>query len=224
MGLINLNNYRLLLEEQLESTEFIYAGDVIDSTTSLFSQSIEGHGFSPDLVTEMLTGVYNQSFQDMVDNCSEMIINRRDFKDLYSVIEELSWTPTILFFSTREGLNLELEAELVPNLDNFIPPYFSKKYQLRVSSLAPNGTRDLEISAFFSPLIKESATESVFYLVDSPIQSLVWSLQNMEYQIGIEQHILSLPVYRCNFQALKIRVVDTQRLRDNKINTVIYDH
>lgn len=224
MESISLNNFRSLLEEQLESTEFIYAGDVIDSTTSLFSKSIEGHRFSPDLVTEMLTGVYNQSFQHMADNCSEMVIDRRNFKDLYRVIEELSWSPTILFFSTREGLNLELEGELPPDSGSFIPPYFSKKYQLRVSSLALNGPKDLEISAFFSPLIKESATESVFYLVDRPIQSLVWSLQNMEYQIGIEQHILSLPVYRCNFQALKIRVVDTQRLRNNKINTVIYDH
>lgn len=221
---INLNNFKTLLEGQLEQTEFIYAGDVIDSTTSLFSQSIEGHGFSPDLVTEMLTGVYNQSFQDMVDNCSEMTINRRDFKDLYSLIEELSWTPTILFFSTREGLNLELEGELPPNSGSFIPPYFSKRYQLRVSSLALNGPRDLEISAFFSPLIKESATESVFYLVDRPIQSLVWSLQNLEYQIEPNQHLISLPVYRCNFQALKIRVVDAQKLRDNKINRVIYDH
>lgn len=221
---INLNNFKTLLEGQLEQTEFIYAGDVIDSTTSLFSQSIEGHEFSPDLVTEMLTEVYNQSFQDMVDNCSEITINRRDFKDLYNVIEELSWTPTILFFSTREGLNLELEGELVANLDDFIPPYFSKRYQLRVSSLALNGRRDLEISAFFSPLIGESATESVFYLVDRPIQSLVWSLQNLEYQIEPNQHLITLPVYRCNFQALKIRVVDTQKLRDNKINRVIHDH
>ena len=74
MESISLNNFRSLLEEQLESTEFIYAGDVIDSTTSLFSKSIEVHIFSPDLVTEMLTGVYNQSFQHMVDNCSESLL------------------------------------------------------------------------------------------------------------------------------------------------------
>jgi hypothetical protein len=55
---------------------------------------------------------------------------------------------------------------------------------------------------------------------------MVWALQNMEYQIidlnnGLYEHIVNVPVYNCNYNSYKIRVIDTQKIREEKINTLL---
>jgi hypothetical protein len=82
-----------------------------------------------------------------------------------------------------------------------------------------------EVSAYYSPLIEDSEDDCYFYLVDKPIQSMVWSLQNMNYKIVENnyqfEHIVSFPIYHCDYNVYKIRVVNTQKIREEKINTLL---
>ena len=86
----------------------------------------------------------------------------------------------------------------------------------------------LEVSAFYSPMIKDTDDDCHFYLIDKPIQSMVWSLQNMTYDMNrgfsSNDHCIKLPVYDCNYNAMKIRVINTQKLREEKINSILYDN
>jgi hypothetical protein len=77
-------------------------------------------------------------------------------------------------------------------------------------------------------VILDEVDDCHFYLVDKPIQSMVWSLQNMIYDIEFNyksnSHMIKLPIYDCDFISYKIRVVDTQKLRNDKINSILNDN
>ena len=127
----------------------------------------------------------------------------------------------MLFFSNKSNKNLSLGHTIVDTRDSklFLPDYFARKFRLMSSGV--------EVSSFYSPLIKDSEDDCHFYLVDKPIQSMVWSLQNMTYDINkgfsSNLHSIKLPIYNCDYSSLRIRVINTQKLREEKINSILYD-
>jgi hypothetical protein len=85
-----------------------------------------------------------------------------------------------------------------------------------------------EVSAYYSPLISDDVDDCHFYLIDRPIQSMVWSLQNMNYSVNkgfsSNEHVIKIPIYNCDYESYKIRVVNTQKLRNDKINLILNDN
>jgi hypothetical protein len=214
-----LDNYKKVLEDFLQKIDFIYSGDVISSVDKSYFQKIKHSSFSPELIKEMMIDIYNFSFDQMIQKSKEVIIHRNNFLDIYELMNKISINPKIIFYSQNSNLNLNLGSHVVESEDvkSFLPSYFNRRFKLL--------SHNREVSAYYSPLIEDDLDDSHFYLVDKPIQSMVWSLQNMNYVINkgfsSNEHSIKIPIYNCDYEVYKIRVVNTQKLREDKINSIL---
>lgn len=221
MNTTSLDNFKKSLEDYLQNIEFIYAGDVINSVDKLFTKKLKHTSFSAEFMKEVIVVIYNHSFQKMFENCKEIVVHRSNFIDIHNFIQSLPQKNTLLFYSNNSNKNLQLGGSQLPKgKDLFLPQYFNRKFKIM--------SYGVEVSAFYSPFIKDSVDDCHFYLVDRPIQSLVWTLQNMTYEISkgfsSNDHIIKLPIYNCDFEATRVRVINTQKLREEKINSILYDN
>lgn len=216
-----LGDYRKTLEDFLQKIDFIYSGDVISSVDKTYIQKLKHSSFSSNLCKDMMIDIYNWSFEKMILNSKEIIIHRNNFVDVYDLMNRMSINPKILFYSQNSNLNLGLGSHVLENEDGgYLPNYFTRRFKLM--------SHNKEVSAYYSPLINDNLDDCHFYLVDRPIQSMVWSLQNMNYSINrsfsSNEHIVKIPVYNCDFESYRIRVVNTQKLREDKINSILNDN
>lgn len=215
-------NFKKSLEDYLQSIEFIYSGDVINSIDKTFTKKIKHTSFSAEFMKEVMVDIYNYSLKKMLEDSKEIVIHRNNFTDVYSIINELSFNPKLLFFSKNSNKNLNLGHSYLDKDDTklFLPSYFTRKFKLM--------SYGVEVSAFYSPLVKDTDDDCHFYLIDKPIQSMVWSLQNMSYDINkgfsSNDHTIKLPIYNCDYSSLRVRVINTQKLREEKINSILYDN
>lgn len=211
------------LEDFLQGINFIYSGDVINSVDKTYRQKLNQSSFSANLFKDIMVDVYNWSFEQMKINSKEIIIHINNFSDVYELMDSISINPKILFYSQNSNMNLKLGNHLSELEDDghiYLPSYFNRRFKLM--------SFGKEVSAYFSPLIEDDIDDCHFYLIDRPIQSMVWSLQNMRYYIKDtfknNECVIEMPIYNCDFQSYKIRVVNTQKLREDKINSILYDN
>ena len=214
--------HKTTLENLLQKVDFIYSGDVISSVEMKFNRGLNHKSFSASFIKEIIIDVYKKSFNKMIEKSEEIIVNRNSFHDIYDFMDSIPLIPKILFYSNNSNLNLNLGGDPLKEGDekSYLPDYFIRRFKLM--------SHNREVSAYFSPLIEDFEDDCHFYLVDRPIQSMVWSLQNMIYDIEFSSisnsHMIKLPIYDCDFMAYKIRVVDTQKLRNDKINLILNDN
>jgi hypothetical protein len=214
--------HKTTLENFLQKVDFIYSGDVISSVEMKFNRSLNHNSFSASFIKEIIIDVYKKSFNKMIEKSEEIIVNRNSFHDIYDFMDSIPLIPKILFYSKNSNLNLKLGSHLLEEEDGkgYLPNYFNRRFKFL--------SYGKEVSAYYSPKIEDDIDDCHFYLVDKPIQSMVWSLQNMIYDIEFgpisNNHMIKLPIYDCDFMAYKIRVVDTQKLRNNKINLILNDN
>jgi len=216
---VNFGKHKKTLEDFLQTVDFIYSGDVISSTDLNFCRELDHSSFSAILFRDLMIDVYQHSFDIMINKSKEIIIHRDNFLDIYKLMDEISINPKILFYSNSSNMNLNLGGKFLEDDDghSYLPNYFSRRFKLL--------SNNREVSAYYSPLIKDSIDDCHFYLIDRPIQSMVWSIQNMSYSVNkknkINEHNLILPIYECDYNSYKIRVVNTQKLRNDKINSLL---
>jgi hypothetical protein len=137
---------------------------------------------------------------------------------VYDLIDKISINPKIMFYSKNSNLNLNLGGHLLEDDGHsYLPTYFNRRFKLMSSGV--------EVSAYYSPIIEDDIDDCHFYLIDRPIQSMVWALQNMSYVVNkgfsSNEHVIKLPIYDCDYEVYKIRVVDTEKIREEKINTLL---
>lgn len=218
------DTYKKTLEDYLQSIEFIYSGDVINSTNLRFAEKKPNTSFSADLFAKMMVEIYNYSIKKMIDKSEDLIIHRNNFTDIHELIRSFDFSPKLLFFSSKSNKNLNLGANNFFNESedghSFLPTYFSRQFKVM--------SYGIEVSSFFCPLIDDTEDDCHFYLVDKPIQSMVWSLQNIDYSINksfsLNEHQIKIPVYDCDFKSIRVRVINTQKLREDKINSILNDN
>lgn len=209
------DNYRKSLDNFLQSIDFIYAGDVINSVNKKYLNTLKDSSFSAHLFREMMIDIYNYSFEKMSQKSKEIIIDRNSFSDIYQLMDSIPVSPKILFYSINSNMNLGLGSHLEDDDHSYLPSYFSRRFKLI--------SYGREVSAYYSSLILDDVDDCHFYLCDRPIQSMVWSLQNIDYSVNeSNDHLIEIPVYNCDYEVYKIRVVDTQKLRNDKINSLLY--
>jgi hypothetical protein len=219
MSISGLDNFKKSLEDYLESMQFIYSGDVVSSIDKFYQKKLKHSSFSAELMKDVMVDVYKSSIDKMIENSKEVVIHRDNFVDVYKFIEDKKLNSSFLFYSGNSNKNLNLGGSMLPkqNIGQFLPDYFTRKFKLM--------SFGVEISAFFSPYIKDTVDDCHFYLVDKPIQSMVWSLQNMTYDIhrgfSSYDHTVKLPIYDCSYSSLRVRVINTQKLREEKINILL---
>lgn len=215
------DNYKKSLEDFLQNIDFIYSGDVINSVDKKYVNKLKHSSFSSHLFREMMVDIYNYSFESMLEKSKEIIIHRNSFLDIYDLMDKIPINPKILFYSTNSNLNLNLGSHVLETDDSrYLPNYFNRRFKLM--------SHNREVSAYFSPLIEDDLDDCHFYLVDKPIQSMVWSLQNMNYSVNkifsSNEHVIKIPVYNCDYEVYKVRVVNTQKLRNDRINLILNDN
>ena len=214
----DFSKYKKQLEDYLIELDFIYSGDIIKSELLKTSKLLQHSSHSTIFISEIISEVYNLSIKKMIDKSKEVVIDKNLFKDVYDLMNSMEFDPKILFYSQNSNLNLNLGGQLESDKSgHFLPNYFNRRFKLM--------TLGKNVSAYFSPLIEDFEDDCHFYLADSPIQSMCWSLQNMTYEITNDKngfrHSVDIPVYDCDYNVYKIRVVDTQKIRQEKINTLL---
>jgi hypothetical protein len=220
----NFDEYKKTLEDFIQKIKFFYSGDVIKSEEKTFIIRLNHSSISTQSIIEVWNNIYQISFDKMITQSEEIVIHRSNYTNIYDVIDKLNFTPSIMFFSKNSIGNLDLGPYFNEDLnikeEGFFPDYFFRRF-----SIISNG---LDINSYQSPLIEDSVDDCSFYLVDSAIQSSVWILQNMTYVINrgfsSNEHVIKYPVYDCNFKSIKIRVINTQVLREEKINKILDDN
>lgn len=216
------DNYKKILEDFLQNIDFIYSGDIINSVDKNYVQKLKHSSFSDNIFKDMMMDIYNWSFNQMKNQSKEVVIHRNNFLDIYKLMNKIPINPKILFYSTNSNLNLNLGSHVLESEDGtgYLPSYFNRRFKLM--------SHNREVSAYYSPLIEDDIDDCHFYLVDKPIQSMVWSLQNMNYSVNrgfsSNDHVINIPIYNCDYEVYKIRVVNTQKLREDKINSILDDN
>ena len=155
------------------SISYLYNGDVISSVDSQYTEIKNSPLTSPSFIINSIVNIYQQSFNIMTTKCKEFIIPLESLNDsnMFDKISELSINPLYIFCSDKSRKLFGISKSKT-NTSAF-PSYFYPidKYI------------GINVDVFYSPLIKDDDDELILYVVDKSIQSLVYSIQNMDYKI-----------------------------------------
>lgn len=214
----SFDKYVKTLDDFLVNIDFIYSGDVINSTNRKFYEKINHSSFSSSLIRNIMIEIYESSVKKMIEESEEIIVHRNSFLDIHELMDRIPINTKILFYSNNSNLNLNLGSHIMCDKeDGFLPSYFIRRFKLM--------SHNREVSAYYCPEINDDLDDCHFYLVDKPIQSMVWALQNLDYKINkgfsTNEHIVTIPFYNCNFKSYRVKVVNTQKLRNDKINSIL---
>ena len=218
----SFTEYKKTLEQNLMSISYLYNGDVISSHDSCYIEIKNSPLTSPSFIINSIVNIYQESFDIMVSKSKEFIIPLESINDIgkdvniFDKISELGINPLYVFCSDKSRKLFGISKNL--NNTSAFPSYFYNidKYI------------GINVEVFYSPLVKEETDEVVLYVVDKSIQSLVYSIQNMDYKIeqndkdNIEwKHTMFYNLYDCRFNSYKLSIRNVSRLRNDKINKIL---
>ncbi len=204
------------------SISYLYNGDVISSIDSHYTEVKNSPLTSPSFIINSMVNIYQESIDIMISKSKEFIIPLESLNDIgkdvnmFDKISELGIKPLYIFCSDKSRKLFGISKSKT-NTSAF-PSYFYPidKYI------------GINVDVFYSPLINDDEDEMVIYVVDNSIQSLVYSIQNMDYIIdannddNIEwKHTINYNLYDCRFNSYKLSIRDVSRLRHDKINKIL---
>lgn len=199
---------------------YLYNGDVISSTDSQYIEIKNSPLTSPSFIINGIVNIYQESFNMVFSKSREFIvpiesINSKDI-NMFDKISELGIKPLYIFCSDKSRKIFGISKN--SNNTSAFPSYFYSidKYV------------GMNVDVFYSPLVVEDEDEMVLYVVDNSIQSLVYSIQNMDYTIepiddnNLEwKHTINYNLYDCRFNSYKLSIREISRLRNDKINKIL---
>ena len=218
----SFTEYKKTLVQNLMSISYLYNGDVISSHDSCYIEIKNSPLTSPSFIINSIVNIYQESFDIMVSKSKEFIIPLESINDIgkdvniFDKISELGINPLYVFCSDKSKKLFGISKNL--NNTSAFPSYFYNidKYI------------GINVEVFYSPLVKDESDEMVLYVVDKSIQSLVYSIQNMDYKIeqndkdNIEwKHTMEYNLYDCRFNSYRLSVKNLSKLRNDKINKIL---
>lgn len=215
----SFSEYKKTLEQVLSGVNYLYSGDVISSTKENYIEMKNTPLTSPSFIVNSIQDIYYKSLSKMFQNSQEIILPKESFsKDsniLDDIISKLPIKPHFIFCSEHSKKIFGItRSEGIKSLPNYFYPI--DKYV------------GLNIDVFYSPLIQDDEGDQTIYVVDSSIQSLVWSIQNMDYLITPLdetntnwEHKMLYDFYDCRYISYKIVIRNVSKIRDHKINTIL---
>ena len=230
----SFTEYKKTLEQNLMNISYLYNGDVVSSNDSKYSEIKNSPLTSPSFIINTIVNIYNESFDIMTRRCKEFTIPKEslDIKKIYNttkgktilskqgnLLEKISdfGIKAHCIFCSDKGKKL-FGVTNSPSTTSAFPAYFYSIDRYPVAGF------DL----FYSPLIKEDDDEIILYIVDKSIQSLVYSIQNMDYKIEANdednqqwKHTMDYSLYDCRFNSYKLSIKNVSRLRNDKINKIL---
>lgn len=211
------DEYKETIEQNLINFSYLYDGDVIGSIEQEHKENINNHSVSPSFIIRTFDDIYRKSFELMMSKSKQIFISQDlskldlDGDKIFSIIDGLKIKPFYVFCSSSSKKRFGI---IKSNIGTF-PDYF---YNIKTIY---NKNYDL----YYSPLIEDSGDEIVLYISDASIQSLVYTIQNMEYEITGGQkknHTIKYPFYECDFNSYKISIKDISKIRDEKIDSILF--
>lgn len=206
--------YKKTLDTFFSNISYLYNGDATSSIDSSYSE-VRGYScLSTKFIINVISNIYKESYELMVEK-SKMVSISDKILDEYLL--KMTW---IDFF--KEYCNIEM---------GYIFCGEKMKYRFRnlsdFSKLLPNYFYPIGSLAYFNPYITENEGESIIYIVDGGIQSLVYGIQNMDYSIekvsdNEWKHIMNYKLYNCNYNSCKLVIKDLIKLREDRINSIIF--
>lgn len=210
------DEYKETLEKNFVNFTYLYDGDVISSKDLSYTETVNNHSISPSFIIRTIDQIYRKSFNIVFEKSEEIVISRDLSKgligeEIFSLIDELKIKPLYVFCSESS----KKYFGIVKKNNGPFPEYF---YNIKTIY---NKNYDL----YYSPMINDFSDEIILYVVDSSFQSLVYSIQNMEYEIidsgNKKNHTIKYPFYECDFNSYKISIKDISKIRDEKINKIL---
>jgi len=202
---------------------YLYNGDVISSIDSQYTEIKNSPLTSPSFIINSIVNIYQESFDIMINKCKEFVIPEESIVglgkqgNLFDKISELGIKSNYIFCSDKGKKLFGVNNNFSTNTSAF-PSYFYSidKYI------------GINVEVFCSPLVREDEDEIVLYAVDNSIQSLVYSIQNMDYSIEANdkdnlewKHTMIYNLYDCRFNSYKLSIRNVSRLRHDKINKIL---
>ena len=218
----SFTEYKKTLEQNLMNISYLYNGDVISSADSCYIEIKNSPLTSPSFIINSISNIYQESIDIMINKSKEFIIPLESLNDvgkdvnMFDKISELGIKPLYIFCSDKSRKLFGISKSKT-NTSAF-PSYFYPidKYI------------GINVDVFYSPLIKDDDDELILYVVDRSIQSLVYSIQNMDYKIeqndkdNIEwKHTMEYNLYDCRFNSYRLSIRNVSRLRNDKINKIL---
>lgn len=224
----SFNEYKKTLEPNLMKFDYLYSGDAISSTDSSFSELKNNNIMSPLFIIKTINNIYEESINNMINKSKSIIINKSNInmpilKEVKKLTTNLSIPGKIIIagidvhyaFCGKNAINELFNAVSTCEKSAVFPHYFYKTIN----------------NVFYSPLIIEEEGISIIYVTDAAIQSLVYSIQNMDYIIkkdGVDingsnywKHTINYKLFDCNFNSYKIVIKDISKIRDDKIKKIL---
>jgi hypothetical protein len=218
----SFTEYKKTLEQNLMNISYLYNGDVISSVDSQYTEIKNSPLTSPSFIINSIVNIYQESF-DIVKNKSkefvipeESIIGIGDKGNIFDKIYELGIKSNYIFCSDK---GKKLFGPILKSSSTSAFPYYFYSIDKVIG---------INVEIFYSPLINEDDDEIILYVTDGSIQSLVYSIQNMDYKIeqndkdNIEwKHTMFYNLYDCRFNSYKLSIRNVSRLRNDKINKIL---
>lgn len=236
----SFSEYKKTLETNLMCIQYLYDGDVNFSTDSVYNETKKSPLTSPSVMINCITKIYEESFNNLKSRSRELVIPEETLKYpsgkwqaldtnkiLSAISNELGSSPHYIFSSEKSYRSCGFDNRFQLETTKPFPGYFYSLTKLT----------GLHTDVFYSPFVEDSDDELVLYAVDKSFQSLVYSIQNMEYKIEMSNsedfknnkpyhemewiHTIEYKLYDCKFNAIKIIIKNISKLRDDKINEIL---
>lgn len=211
----SFSEYKETIEENMINISYLYSGDVISSELKSNSENIGINNHSPSFIIKTLENIYRESIELMFTRSKTINIsldfrkidNKREW--LNRIIESLDidFKPKYAFVGDITKLGI-----LRSNVNRYLPSYFY--WVSKISN---------DIKLYNCPHINLiDDDEMIIYLVSDGIQSMVYSIQNMEYIIDSSNiHTILYEFYNCNYNSCKLIIKDIKKMRNDKIDSII---
>jgi len=209
---------------------YLYDGDAISSIDESYSEIKTTPLTSPTFIITTVIKIYNQSIKSMISKSKEIIIPEESISkstvfggNILDKITDMGIKPLYIFASKKGSKLFGITKK--PEVNRAFPGYF---YNIERFV-------GLNLDVFYSPLIEEEDGECILYVTDKSFQSLVYSIQNMEYRIDPQNeingnkpyneiewlHTLDYKLYDCNYNSYKIIIKNVSKIREDKINQIL---
>ena len=216
----SFSEYKKTLEQNLLGLTFLYDGDIISSAESSYIEYRNTPLTSPKFIISSIVDIYNKTMYSVFNRSIEFVIPQESVSkdNIFDRIKELKINPLYIFCSEKSKklfgpLKSSANTSAFPNYFYRIDKYIG-----------------LNVDLFYCPLIEDEDDEYIFYITDSSIQSLVYGIQNMEYEINQKDdlnlewiHEMKYRIYDCKYNSYKIVIKNVSKIRQDKINSILND-
>jgi hypothetical protein len=215
----SFNEYKSTIEDNLINFSYLYDGDVIDSDIRYYREFRNNEKISPSLIINCIKQIYDESIEVMLNKEHKKVNIVKENNDglskkiIKAIIElhKKNFDPTYVFTSD----NVDIVGIKEVNDKRPFPSYFYKKIIFT----------NFGFDVYKCPLIIDHSDDVSIYITDKSIQSLVYSIQNMEYKVEKisegHEHTIKYNFYNCDYNVYKINIKDLSKIRDEKISNIL---